>query len=150
MNLSRLVNDIYCWLVIDGMGSICDGNVSSPLVADDAGYLSFFTSVLERLEGGALKERQLVEEKSRNFLACTSSPVFSQLLRFDPDFDFDTVIAPVPGATQEALASWMDDHVDALVREFAPEDDVAVIVVDEDEDAASCKSATLRYYYFFF
>ena len=58
------------------------------------------------------------------------SCVFSHLLNLDPHFDFDTAIAPVPMVIQDNLANWVDDYVDALVAEFAPEDDVVVIAAD--------------------
>ena len=36
------------------------------------------------------------------------------------------MLAPVPAATQDKLARWVDDHVDALVKEFASEDDMVM------------------------
>ena len=83
------------------LGSICDENVSSPLIANDAVYLGLFTMLVEHLEGGAEKARQLVEEKSHDLLARASSCAFSHLLCFDPDFE--AVTAPMPEVIQGAL-----------------------------------------------
>ena len=89
------------------LSSICEENVPSPLVADDAGYLNFFTKVVSCLEGGAGKARRLVEERSHDLLARAFSLVFSHLLCSDPDFDFEAAIAPIPGAIQGAWrAGW--------------------------------------------
>ena len=84
----------------------------------------------------------VVEERSRGLLGCAFSRVFSHLLNLDPHFDLDTAIAPVPKVIQDNLENWVDDHVDTLVVEFAPEDDVVVIAAeeggaDDDEDDAS-------------
>ena len=61
----------------------------------------------------------LAEEKSRDLLARASSHVFRHLLRFDPNFDFDSVIAPMPEVIQGALGDWVEDHVDDLIAEFS-------------------------------
>ncbi|XP_020165789.1 uncharacterized protein [Aegilops tauschii subsp. strangulata] len=98
--------------------SICKESVSSPLMPDDAGYLAFFTRVVERLEGSAEKVRQLVDEESRDLLARASTRVFSHLLRSDPDFDFQAVIDPVPRTIHDALGEWAEDHVDDLITRF--------------------------------
>ena len=87
------------------LSSICDENVSSPLVSDDAGYLSFFTNDVACLDGGAMRARRLIEDNILDLLACAFSHVFSHLLRYDPHFDFDVAIAPIPGVIQVALAS---------------------------------------------
>ena len=39
----------------------------------------------------------------------------------------------MPRVIQDNRANWVDDHVDALVAEFAPEDDTLVIVTEEDD-----------------
>ena len=62
------------------LSNLCDESVASPLVANDAGYLGFFTRIVERLEGGAASARQLVEEKSRDLLARAVSRIFNHLL----------------------------------------------------------------------
>lgn len=62
---------------IRSLSSICNENVASPLVADDASYLSFFTKVMECLEGGSRRAGRLIEEKSRDLLARAFSRVFS-------------------------------------------------------------------------
>ena len=41
------------------------------------------------------------------------------------------MLAPVPAATQDKLAKWVDGHVDALVKEMTPEDDTTVLVAEE-------------------
>ena len=38
------------------------------------------------------------------------------------------MLAPVPAATQDKLARWVDDHVNALVEELASEDDTVVLM----------------------
>ena len=74
------------------------------------------------------------------------SRVFSHLLNLNLHFDFDAAIALVPRVIQDNLTDWVDDHVDALVAEFAPEDDAIVIAVgegdadDANEDDASDSS----------
>ena len=57
--------------------------------------------------------------------------VFSHLLNHDPHLDFDIVLVLVPPVVQDNLAGWVDDHMDALVAEFTPEDDTVVIAVGE-------------------
>lgn len=125
------------------LSSVCNESVSSSLVPDDVSYLAFFTRIVERLKGGAEKVRQLVEEKSRDLLARASSCVFSHLLRFDPDFDFEAMTAPVPEVILGALGNWVEDHVDDLIAEFTPvggEDQLEVEehgADDSDGDGAS-------------
>ena len=114
------------------LDTICKGNVAHPLESDDAGYLHFFTQVMTCLESKATRARQLVEEKSRDLLGRAFSCIFSYILNRDPDFHFNTAIAPLPGVVQGDLASWVDDHVDDLVKEFALADDVAMLVAAED------------------
>ena len=41
------------------------------------------------------------------------------------------MLAPVPAATQDKLANWVDGHVDALVKELTPEDNTAVLATEE-------------------
>ena len=53
--------------------------------------------------------------------------VFSNLPDSDSHIDFSVVLAPVPAVTQDRLARWVDDHVDALVEVFSPEDDKVVL-----------------------
>jgi hypothetical protein len=60
--------------------------------------------------------------------------VFSNLFSYNPHFDFNTLIAPVPEITQEVMAHWVDHHVDELVEEFAQDGDVPLIDA-EDGDA---------------
>ena len=74
-----------------------------------------------------MKACQLVEERSRGLLGHALSRIFSNLLNFDSHFDFSTVLSPMPAATQDKLAKWVDGHVDALVKELTPEDDTAVL-----------------------
>ena len=85
-----------------------------------------------------MRARQLVEERSQGLLGRSFSRIFRHLLNLDPHFDFNDVLAPVPGIIQDILAGWVDDHVDDLVAEFAPEDDAVVIAADggsvEDDD----------------
>jgi hypothetical protein len=113
------------------LSNLCDVSVASPLAADDAGYLGFFTRVVERLEGGAARARQLVEEKSRHLLAHAVSRIFSHLLRSDPHFDFGALTAPVPEVIEGALADWVDDHVDELMAELAPANDDDLLTIEE-------------------
>lgn len=84
---------------------VCKESVSGLLMPDDAGYRAFFTRIVERLEEGAERVGELVKEESRNLLARASTRVFSHLLRLDPDFDFDAMIAPVPWVIRGALGS---------------------------------------------
>ena len=88
---------------------------------------------MTRLEDQATRARELVEERSQGLLGHAFSRVFSHLLNLDPHFDFDAVIAPVPEVIQDNLAGWVDDHVDALVAEFAPEDDAVVFAAEEGD-----------------
>src|SRR5215216_5612997 len=93
-----------------------------------------------------MRARELIEERSRDLLGRAFSHVFSHLLNMNPHFDFDAVIAPVPGVIHGNLAGWVDEHVNALVAEFAVVDDTVVIVAgggdadDDDEDDASDNS----------
>ena len=57
--------------------------------------------------------------------------VFSHLQDRDPYFDFDVAIAPMPIAARGALARWVEDNVDALVRAFASDDDGVVVAANE-------------------
>ncbi|KAE8819025.1 hypothetical protein D1007_03230 [Hordeum vulgare] len=50
------------------LSDICGEGVSSPLVTDNAGYLGFFSRVVECFEAGAEKAHALAEEKSRDLL----------------------------------------------------------------------------------
>ena len=82
------------------------------------------------MEARSARARQLVEERGRGLLERAFSLVFSHLLNADPNFDFDAAIAPVPTAVRGDLARRVEDHVDALVRAFALEDDAVVVVAD--------------------
>ena len=93
------------------LGSICEENVPHPRVEDYASYTL--------LEDQATRARELVEERSRGLLGCAFSRIFSHLQNLDPHFDFDTAISPVPGAIRDNLSHWVDNHVDAIIREFA-------------------------------
>ena len=122
--------------------SMCKKSISSPLMAEDVGYLALFTKAVERLLGSTEKVRKLVDEGSRDLLARVSTRVFSHLLRSDTDFDFEAVTAPVPRVIQGALGDWVEDHVDALVRAFTSEDDAVVVAADggdvvDDGDAGA-------------
>lgn len=123
------------------MDSICKGNVSSPLVPDNAGYLAFFTRAVEQLKEGAEKVGELVEVGSRDLLVQVLTSVFSRLFRSDPDFDFNVVIALVPIVIRDALSEWVEDHVDALSTQFTPNDRegqrMAEGLGDDDNDGGS-------------
>ncbi|KAE8797482.1 hypothetical protein D1007_27339 [Hordeum vulgare] len=112
---------------------ICGEAVSSPLVPDDAGYLGFFSRVVEFLEAGAEKSHALAEEKRRDLLGQAVLDIFSQLLRLDPDFDFATLLGPVPETIRAALAEWVEVHVEDVVTRLAPE----CCGMNYDEDASS-------------
>ncbi|KAE8785700.1 hypothetical protein D1007_40548 [Hordeum vulgare] len=73
----------------------------------DSEHLGFFFHVVEHLEASAEKALALVEEKSRELLGQSASNVFSHLLRLDPDFDFASVLGPVPETIHAALAKWV-------------------------------------------
>ena len=91
----------------------------------------------------------LVAERSRGLLGHVFSRVFNHLLNHDPHFDFDTMLVPVPPVVQDNLAGWVDDHVDALVAEFAPKADTVMIAAkevgvdgdDEEDDSLDASSA---------
>nr|XP_020160305.1 uncharacterized protein LOC109745593 [Aegilops tauschii subsp. strangulata] len=129
------------------LDTICEEGVSHPREDDDASHHRFFTEIVSRLEDRAVRAHELVEERSRGLLGRAFSRVFSHLLNLDPHFDFNVVIAPVPGVIQGNLAGWVDDHVDDLVAEFAPEDGAVVIaakgggVGDDDQDNASSSAS---------
>ncbi|KAE8814775.1 hypothetical protein D1007_07772 [Hordeum vulgare] len=103
------------------MGSICRGNVSTPLVPNDVGYLDFFTKVVERLEADARQVGALIEEEIHDFLSRALTCVFSNLLCVDPRFDFEATRPPVPEAICSALGEVVGDHVDTLRAQFAPD-----------------------------
>ena len=114
------------------MGTICDEGAPHPHETDFASHLNFFTNIMTHLENRAARNRELVVERSRGLLGRAFSRVFSHLLNCDPHFNFDAVLAPVPSVIQDNLAGWVDDHVDALVAEFAPKDDMVVIATEGD------------------
>ncbi|KAE8771046.1 hypothetical protein D1007_57110 [Hordeum vulgare] len=103
------------------LGDMCGEGVSGPLIPDDSRYLGFFYRIMERLEASAEKALAFVEEKSRELLGQAASDVFSHLLRLDPDFDFASVLDPVPQTIRTALAEWVKVHVEDLVERLAPE-----------------------------
>ena len=72
-----------------------------------------------------------MDERSHSLLGRAFSRVFSHLRNIDLNFYFDSAIAPVPEAIRGDLASWVEDHVDALVRAFASDDDRLVVVANE-------------------
>ena len=90
----------------------------------------------------------MAETEPRVLSSAVLTRVFSHLLNRDPHFDFDVVLVPVPPVVQDNLAGWVDDHVDALVAEFAPEDDTVVIAAggvgvdgdDEEDDSFDASS----------
>ena len=132
----------------NALGAICDERAPLPHENDYASNLCFFTDIVTRLEDQAAKARQLVEERSRGLLGRALSRIFSNLLNLDSHFDFSTVLAPVPAATQDKLAKWVDGHVDALVKELTPEDDTAVLAAkgagaggDDEEDGSFSTSS---------
>ncbi|KAE8799161.1 hypothetical protein D1007_25547 [Hordeum vulgare] len=96
------------------LGFICRGSILSPLVPDEAGYLDFFTKVVERLEAGTQEVGALIEEECRDLLSQALTHVFTHLFHTYPHFDFEAAMAPVPDATCGALGKAVKDHVDAL------------------------------------
>ncbi|KAE8774784.1 hypothetical protein D1007_52744 [Hordeum vulgare] len=102
------------------LNDICGEGVSSPLVLDDGGYLSFFLRVVEHLDAGAEKAHALAEERSRDLLGQGASDVLGHLLRLDPYFDFAVLLGPVPETIRAALAEWVEVHVEDLVTRLAP------------------------------
>ncbi|KAE8807136.1 hypothetical protein D1007_16547 [Hordeum vulgare] len=92
------------------LSDICGEGVSIPLVPDDVGYLGFFSRVVERLEVAA-----------ENVFSQTASDVFCHLLHLDPGFDFAILLDPVPETIRDALAEWVEVHVEYLVISLAPE-----------------------------
>ena len=80
------------------LGTICDEHAPHPHAEDYASHLCFFTYVVTRLESRAERPRELVDERSRGLLGRAFSRVFSHLLDTNPDFNFNTAIAPVPEA----------------------------------------------------
>ncbi|KAE8817239.1 hypothetical protein D1007_05130 [Hordeum vulgare] len=107
--------------------------VSGPLIPDDSTYLGFFYRIMEHLEASAEKALALVEEKSHDLLGQAASDGFNHLLHLDPDFDFASVLDPVPETIRAALAKWVEVHVEDLVTRLAPE----VRDIDSDDDAPS-------------
>ena len=112
----------------NALGAICDESAPHPHESDYASHLNFFTDVVTRLEGQAVQACQLVEGRNRGLVGREVSRVFSNLLDRDSQFDFNAVLALVPAATQDKLARWVDDHVNALVKELASEDETVVLM----------------------
>jgi hypothetical protein len=119
------------------LGSICEESAPRPREVDDAGNLHFFMQVVARLEDRAARAHELVEERSWELLGRAFSRVFSNLFSLDPYFDFDAAIAPVPEVTQDAVAEWVNNHVDDLVEEFTLVEDATMTEADEVVDADS-------------
>ena len=113
------------------LGTIYNDSAPHPHENDYASHLSFFTDIVTRLEARAASSRDLEAERSRGLLGCAFSRVFSHLLNRDPHFDFDDVLIPVPSVVQDNLAGWVDDHMDALVAEFTPEENTVMIAAEE-------------------
>ena len=113
------------------LGIICEAAVGEPHEVNYAGNLQFFIDVVTQLETWSGRADRLVEERSRALLGRAFSRVFSHLQNMDPHFDFNTAIAPVPGAMQGDLVHWVEDNMDALVRAFIVDDDGVVVVADE-------------------
>ena len=72
---------------------------------DYASHLRLLTEIVTCLEDRAAGARKLVEERSRGLLGHALSSIFSNLLNLDSHFDFSIVLAPVPAATQDKLAT---------------------------------------------
>ena len=83
-----------------------------------------------------MRARELVAERRQGLLGRAFSHVFGLPTNRDSHFDFNVVLPPVPTVIQDNLARWVDDHVDAMVEEFAPEDDT-VVIVDREDGAGS-------------
>ena len=113
------------------MGAICDESAPHPHESNYASHLNLFTNIVTRLEDQATKARQLVEERSRGLLGHALSRIFSNFVNLGSYFDFSIVLAPVPAATQDKLAKWVDGHVDTLVKELTPEDGTTLLVAEE-------------------
>ncbi|KAE8775296.1 hypothetical protein D1007_52238 [Hordeum vulgare] len=96
------------------LGFICKGSVSSPLVPDEAGYLDFFTKVVEQLEASAQKVGAMIEEESHDLLSQALTHVFSSLFHTDPHFNFEDAMAPVPEESKGGERS--RQHTECTVR----------------------------------
>ena len=73
----------------------------------------------------------ILEEECCDLFSMVATRVFSHLLNHDPHFDFDDVLVPLTPVVQDNLAGWVDDHVDALVAEFTPEENTVMIAAEE-------------------
>ncbi|KAE8773079.1 hypothetical protein D1007_54820 [Hordeum vulgare] len=104
------------------LSNIYGEGVSGPVIPDDSGYVGFFFRIVEHLEVGAEKVLALAREKSRDLLGQAASDVFSHLLRLNTDFDFASVLGPVPETIRAALAEWVKVHMEDLVTRLAPKD----------------------------
>ena len=113
------------------LGTICDERAPHPHEGDYAIHLNFFTNIVTCLEARAARSRELVAERSRGLLGHVFLRVFSHLLNCEPHFDFNVVLVPVPPVVQDNLAGWVDDHMDALVAEFTPEENTVMIAAEE-------------------
>ncbi|KAE8787131.1 hypothetical protein D1007_38907 [Hordeum vulgare] len=81
----------------------------------------YSSTLVECLEVGAQKAHALAEVMNRDLLGQAASDVFSHLLRLDPDFDFATILDPVPETIRAALAEWVKVHMEGLVTRFVLE-----------------------------
>ena len=90
----------------NALGAICDESAPRPHENDYASHLHFFADIVTRLEDQAAKSHQLVEERSWGLLGRALLRIFSNLLNLDSHFDFGTVLAPVPAATQDSRKHW--------------------------------------------
>jgi hypothetical protein len=101
------------------LATICKERLEGPHETHDASYLDFFTKLVERLEAGAKRVNGIIEDECRDLLFQAATRIFSHLLRTDPNFDFDRVIAPVPEELPDSLGKAVEDYVDALLVKFS-------------------------------
>ena len=93
--------------------------------SDVAAYITFFDELLHRLEGAAVEFENLIDEASRNLLVVAVDRIFSNIRRLQPDFDFETVTAPVDdeqtGLLYRSISSAVNAYVDRFRRSTAAE-----------------------------
>ena len=77
------------------LSSICRERLKAPLVPHDVVFAEFSTELVERLEDGAQKVDNILEEECRSLFTAVVTRVFSQLYLQDPGFNFNTVIRTV-------------------------------------------------------
>lgn len=90
---------------------ITDEKTMEPLDDNNASYLDFFTRLMGKLEEGAKKADELVEEECRDLLTTAMMCLFSNLLQGDGDFDFNKVVSPVLPELHHELKKEVRDHV---------------------------------------